>query len=860
MSKCRVFILTLALLLIFGCFNQSSLVIENFFLKKTYTFVIQLKKMSKNLVIVESPAKAKTIEKFLGNEYKVVSSNGHIADLPSNELGIDLENNYKPKYAVTKDKKDLVKNLKKELKGIDTVWLASDEDREGEAIAWHLSESLGLDESKTKRIVFREITENAIKNAIKNPRQINKALVDAQQARRVIDRLVGYKISPILWRKVKGGLSAGRVQSVVLRLIAEREKEISKFKPIPSFKTSAEFINDKGFNFKAKYSENTNDDENLSFFIDGFKDAIFTIDNINKTPLTKKPAPPFTTSTMQQEAARKLGFNVSRTMQTAQRLYEAGHITYMRTDSVTLSNTAINAVQKTIEKKYGSEYYQSRKFSNKSKNAQQAHEAVRPTNFLNEIQNLDADQSNLYDLIWRRTVASQMSDAIVDKTTIKINSSNHTGYFKSEGEVVKFDGFLKLYKESKDNQNSEESQNSELPKFSEGEQIKKQKVQVTEFFTKPPFRFSEASLVKKLEELGIGRPSTYAPTISTVMNRKYVFKGDNNAQTRDVIQYNVTDVISKNINKENYGSNKGKLVPSEVGILVNEFLSNNFKDIIDYNFTASVENEFDLIANGSQNWKEIIHKFYDPFSVIVNDVQKNAKRETGERILGLDPKSGRQLSVKLGKYGPIAQIGKVDDEEKPLFASLLPDQQISKISAEDALKLFELPIYVGDFQGEKVEASIGRYGPYIKYQKIFIPIPSEFNPFTITIEKSIELINIKRESQKPIMIYQSHDVTRGKGRFGPYLKWNGIFINVNKKYDFDNLSESDCIELIEEKIQKDKDKIIMSWSSDGITIEKGRWNKIYIIKGKKRIPLAKNVDPKNISLDDAKDYLKIKKR
>ena len=815
--------------------------------------------MSKNLVIVESPAKAKTIEKFLGNEYKVVSSNGHITDLPSNELGIDLENNYKPKYTITKDKKDLVKNLKKELKGIDTVWLASDEDREGEAIAWHLSESLGLEESKTKRIVFREITENAIKNAIKNPRQINKALVDAQQARRVIDRLVGYKISPILWRKVKGGLSAGRVQSVVLRLIAEREKEISKFKPIPSFKTSAEFINDKGFNFKAKYSENTNDDENLSFFIDGFKDAIFTIENIKKTPLTKKPAPPFTTSTMQQEAARKLGFNVSRTMQTAQRLYEAGHITYMRTDSVTLSNTAINAVQKTIEKKYGSKYYQSRKFSNKSKNAQQAHEAVRPTNFLNEIPNLDADQSNLYDLIWRRTVASQMSDAIVDKTTIKINSSNHKGYFKSEGEVIKFDGFLKLYKESKDNQNLDESQNSELPKLSEGEQIIKQKVQVTQFFTKPPFRFSEASLVKKLEELGIGRPSTYAPTISTVMNRKYVFKGDNNAQTRDVIQYNVTDVVSKNINKESYGSNKGKLVPSEVGILVNEFLSNNFKDIIDYNFTASVENEFDLIASGSQDWKEIIHKFYDPFSVIVNDVQKNAKRETGERILGLDPKSGRQLSVKLGKYGPIAQIGKVDDEEKPLFASLLPDQQISNISAEDALKLFELPIYVGDFEGEKVEASVGRYGPYIKYQNIFIPIPSEFNPFTITIEKSIELINIKRESQRPIMIYQSHDVTKGKGRFGPYLKWNGIFINVNKKYDFDNLSESDCIELIEEKIQKDKDKIIMSWSSDGITIEKGRWNKIYIIKGKKRIPLAKNVDPKNISLDDAKDYLKIKK-
>ena len=816
--------------------------------------------MSKNLVIVESPAKAKTIEKFLGGDYKVVSSNGHIADLPSNELGIDLDNNYKPKYKITNDKKDLVKKLKNELKNVDTVWLASDEDREGEAIAWHLSENLNLNESNTKRIVFREITEKAIKNAIENPRKINKSLVDAQQARRVIDRLVGYKISPILWRKVKGGLSAGRVQSVVLRLIAEREKEISNFKPISSYKTTAEFVNGDGLKFKSKYSLNINEDDNFVAFLEGFKDAKFSISSIKKSPLTKKPAPPFTTSTMQQEAARKLGFSVSRTMQTAQRLYESGHITYMRTDSVTLSQTALNSIKNTIETKYGPNYHQSRNFNNKSKNAQQAHEAVRPTNFMNKIQNFDADQSNLYDLIWRRSVASQMSDAKVDKTTVKIKSNNHEGLFQSDGEVIKFDGFLKLYRESKDNQTNEESQNSLLPNFNEGEIIKKEKVLVTQFFTKPPFRFTEASLVKKLEELGIGRPSTYAPTITTVMNRKYVFKGTNNAQTRDIVQFIIDSEVCKKVNKENYGSNKGKLVPSEVGILVNEFLTNNFKNIIDYNFTASVENEFDLIANGSKDWKAIIHKFYDPFSLVIDDVQKNAKRETGERVLGEDPKSGRQLSVKLGKYGPIAQIGKVDEEEKPLFASLLPDQQISKITSEEALKLFELPVYVGDFDDERVEANIGRYGPYIRHKKVFIPIPEGFNPFTITIEKSIELIKAKMEAQKPILVYKSHDVTKGKGRFGPYLKWNNTFINVNKNYDFDSLAEDECIELIEEKIKKDKEKIIMNWSSEGITIEKGRWNKIYIIKGKKKVPIAKNVDPLKISLNQAKDYLKIKKK
>jgi len=815
--------------------------------------------MSKNLVIVESPAKAKTIEKFLGSDFKVVSSNGHIADLPSNELGIDLENNYSPKYKISTDKKDLVKKLKNQLKNVETVWLASDEDREGEAIAWHLAENLKLDESKTKRIVFREITEKAIRSAIENPREINKSLVDAQQARRVLDRLVGYKISPILWRKVKGGLSAGRVQSVALRLVAEREKEIINFVPESYFKTLGQFSKSDNSIFNAKYSKNIDEDQKFNEFLDGFINAKFSVETVEKKPILRKPSAPFTTSTLQQEASRKLGFNVARTMQAAQKLYEAGHITYMRTDSNTLSEIATKSIAEVISMNYGYQYSKTRIYSTKSKNAQQAHEAVRPTNFSNKVLNLDSDQTNLYNLIWKRTVASQMSDAILDKTIVKINSNNHDGIFQSEGEVIKFDGFLKLYQETKDNVVLDESKNNILPNFNEGEEINKIKISVTQSFSKAPFRFSEATLVKKMEELGIGRPSTYAPTISTVMNRKYVFKGTNNAKARQIVQYNISDEIIKETKIENFGSNKGKLVPSEVGILVNEFLTNNFKNIIDYNFTANVENEFDLIANGTKDWKSIINKFYEPFSLVIEDVQKNAKRETGERILGTDPKTGRQLSVKLGKYGPIAQIGKVDEEEKPIFASLLPEQQISTISVEDALKLFELPVYVGDYENEKVEANIGRYGPYIRYDKIFIPIPEGFNPFTVTLDKSIELIEAKKAAQKPIITYKSHDVTKGRGRFGPYLKWNNTFINVNNKYDFDSLTEQDCIELIEDKIKKDKEKILVNWESDQITIEKGRWGKIYVIKGKKRVPLSKNVDPLKISISDAKDILKIKK-
>ena len=811
--------------------------------------------MSKNLVIVESPAKAKTIEKFLGKDFKVVSSNGHISDLPSGELGINVDENYKPKYIISKEKKDIVKRLKSEVKNVETVWLASDEDREGEAIAWHLQESLNLNEEKTKRIVFREITEDAIKKAITNPRKIDKSLVDAQQARRVLDRLVGYKISPILWRKVKGGLSAGRVQSVALRLIAEREKEINEHVPNESFKISAFFNTVNGKIFKAKYSKNIIKDENFESFINEFLSSKYKVISVTENPTEKKPTPPFTTSTLQQEASRKLGFSVSRTMSAAQKLYEEGHITYMRTDSVNLSNQAVKSIKKTIIDRFGVNYFFERSFKNKSKSAQQAHEAVRPTNFSNDNLILDSDQSNLYKLIWKRAVSSQMANAKLNKTIIKVKASKHDDFFQSEGEVVVFDGFLKLYIESKDNID-ENNNNDLLPKLNVGDTIEKSKILITQVFSKPPFRFSEATLVKKLEELGIGRPSTYAPTISTIINRKYVFKGDNVGQKRDLLQYVVTDKISKLIVSENFGSNKGKLVPSEVGLLVNEFLTNNFSNIIDYNFTASVEDDFDSIASGKKEWQSIIDNFYNPFNLKVDDVSKNAKRETGERVLGDDPKTGRQLSVKLGKFGPIAQIGKNEDEEKPIFASLLPEQQISKITFNEAIKLFDLPIYLGDFQDERVEANIGRYGPYVKHGKKFISIPDGSSPFDISYEIALELIKKKIESEKPIITYKGHGVTKGKGRFGPFIKWNGMFINVNKAYDFDNLSDSDFTDLIEEKLKKEKEKIIKNWSDDKITLEKGRWGKIFVIKGKKKIQIPKTVDPQSIDLEQAKKLLK----
>ena len=813
--------------------------------------------MPKNLVIVESPAKAKTIEKFLGNDFKVVSSNGHIADLPSKELGINVDNNYEPKYIVNSDKKDIVKKLKKESKTADMVWLASDEDREGEAIAWHLYELLGLNKDNTKRIVFREITKNAVLKSIENPREINESLVNAQQARRVLDRLVGYKISPVLWRKVKGGLSAGRVQSVALRLIADKEKEIESFQPVKSFKVSAEFLTVNGEVFKARHKSKIDENIDLDRLIDSLKNSKFNVSDIKKTPLSRKPLPPFTTSTLQQEASRRLGFPVSKTMRTAQRLYEQGHITYMRTDSVTLSDVAKNAVKSKILNDFGEKYFTERSYTNKSKNAQQAHEAVRPTDFENKDVSVDLDQIKLYDLIWKRTIASQMSLAKIDKTVVSVQSRTIDLTFTAEGEVINFDGFLKVYSSLKDD-DSEKDITIDLPKLNVGDDLNKKAILITENFSKPPFRYTEASLVRKMEELGIGRPSTYAPTITTVMNRKYVFKGTDDSKKREILQIIVNDKIKRQKVEESYGSNKGKLVPSEVGKLVNDFLCNNFQNIIDYNFTADVENNFDLIASGKKQWKEIINEFYNPFNDKVSEVEKNAKRETGERILGSDPKSGRQVSVKLGKFGPMVQIGKVDDEEKPLFASLLPDQKISNVTIEDALRLFELPFKVGEYEGKEVISNIGRYGPYIKYEKTFISIPQGLTPFTISIEKSVELILNKQKENKPLINYEGFDVTKGKGRFGPYIKWNGTFINVNKNYDFENLSDEDCIKLITDKKAKDAEKILKVWDSEKISIEKGRWGKIFIIKGKSRIPLSKDIDINSIDLKTAKGYFRKK--
>ena len=738
------------------------------------------------------------------------------------------------------------------------VWLASDEDREGEAIAWHLYELLGLTKSNTKRIVFREITKNAVLNSIENPREINESLVDAQQARRVLDRLVGYKISPVLWRKVKGGLSAGRVQSVALRLIAEKEKEIENFKPEKSFKITAEFSTDNGKIFKAKHKSKIDKNIDLDKLTSSLRDSSFKVIDIRKSPLSRKPSPPFTTSTLQQEASRRLGFPVSKTMRTAQKLYEEGHITYMRTDSVTLSNEAKKAVKSKILNEFGEKYLCERTYNNKSKNAQQAHEAVRPTNFENKNVSVDLDQTKLYDLIWKRTVASQMSNAKIDKTYVTIETDKIDIPFSTEGEVINFDGFMKVYNPTRETEAKEESFDNDLPKLNIGEGLNKKIVLITESYSRPPFRFTEATLVKKMEELGIGRPSTYAPTITTVINRKYIFKGTNDAKKREILQITIDDKIEKNTIEESYDSNKGKLVPSEVGKLVNEFLCNNFKNIIDYNFTADVENNFDLIASGKKQWKEIINEFYNPFNDRVSEVEKNAKRETGERILGVDPKTGRQVSVKLGKFGPMVQIGKVDDEEKPLFASLLPDQQISSVTIKDALKLFELPFKVGEYEGEDVISNIGRYGPYIKYQNTFISIPQGFSPFTISIEKSVELIINKLKENKPITNYEGFDVTKGKGRFGPYIKWNGTFINVNKNYDFENLSEDDCIKLIVEKKAKDAEKILKVWDSEKISIEKGRWGKIYIIKGKSKIPISKDIDVDSIDLKTAKSYFRKK--
>ena len=812
--------------------------------------------MAENLVIVESPAKAKTIEKYLGVNYKVASSFGHISDLPSKNIGLDIENDFKPKYEVSSDKKTIVKNLKDLVKKSKTVWLASDEDREGEAIAWHLFRTLKLDADNTKRIVFNEITKSAITNAINNPRSINYDLVDAQQARRVLDRIVGYELSPVLWRKVKGGLSAGRVQSVAVRLIVEKEREIRNYVSTSTYKVEAIFKNSNGKEFVARLSNEFKSKDDAIDYLNNSTGSTFKVSEIVKKPVKKSAPAPFTTSTLQQEASRKLSFPVSKTMSVAQRLYESGHITYMRTDSVNLSNLAIDEAKKQVVKNFGEAYANPKNFSTKAKGAQQAHEAVRPTNFDMSPDNVkDYDQKRLYQLILNRTLASQMKPAELEKTNIKISSSNRSELFTANGEVIKFDGYLKLYQVSKDDDSAEDD--GILPRFKEDEILNLEDLFATQKFSRPPYRYSEASLVKKLEELGIGRPSTYAPTISTVQNRGYVEKGSTEAKSRKVIKVSISNgVISENTLSEKFGSDKGKLIPTDIGMIVTDFLKNHFEYIMDYNFTAKVEQDFDSIASGKKDWTEMMKSFYGKFHPVVEDVQQNATRESGKRVLGSHPENDKEVSVRLGKFGPMVQIGTVDDEEKPKFASLPQDFQIESVTLDQALSLFELPRTLGEFQGETLEANNGRYGPYIKFGKKFVSIPAGKSPTSISLEDAIVIIEDKIKADAPIHVYENMDVQKGKGRFGPYIKWNNIFINVNKKYDWDNLSIDDIEELIEEKKQKEKDKVIHNWEEEGIKVEKGRWGKFYLIKSKKKILLDKNLDVASIDLDQAKEIYK----
>ena len=813
--------------------------------------------MAKNLVIVESPAKAKTIEKFLGKDFQVESSYGHIADLPSKELGVNVEGDFMPQYSVSTDKKAVVKKLKDLAKKAEIVWLASDEDREGEAIAWHLFKQLKLDIDKTKRIVFHEITKTAIQKAVQNPRSIDYDLVDAQQARRVLDRIVGYELSPVLWRKVKGGLSAGRVQSVSVRLIVEREREIQNFNPIASYRIDAEFSNVASQSFKAKLPKSFSTKDLAYQFLEKNSDANFSVSNLEKKPAKKSPAAPFTTSTLQQEASRKLYFSVSKTMNMAQRLYEAGLITYMRTDSVNLSDEARNGAASEIEKSYGSNYSKERRYKGKSKGAQEAHEAIRPTNFAVSTVNIERDQARLYDLIWKRAIASQMSDAELERTNVKIASNTHNEEFTANGEVITFDGFLKVYLEGNDDEDSE--QEGMLPAMKVNEVLRIKYISATERYSRAPYRFTEASLVKKLEELGIGRPSTYAPTISTIQNRKYVEKGSVEGVERSYTQLVLnTEGIKDNQLTEKVGSDKGKLVPTDIGMIVTDFLVNHFETILDYNFTANVESQFDDIADGKENWTNVMKSFYKDFHPKVVDVQENAERESGERILGKDPKSGKQVSVRLGKFGPMVQKGTVDDEEKPTFASLSPDQQLNTITFEQAMDLFQLPKNIGTYKDQELIVNNGRFGPYVKFGDKFVSLTKGTDPLSVELEDAIVLIKEKEEADAPIYMYKELPVQKGKGRFGPFIKWNNMFINVNKKYDWDNLSDNDIIELIDTKIQKEIDKVVHNWEDEGIRVEKARWGRHNILKGKIKIELPKTVDATKLTLDEVKDIIEKK--
>ena len=772
--------------------------------------------MINNLIIVESPAKAKTIEKFLGSEYQVKSSMGHIRDLAKKDFGIDIKNNFKPVYIVPDDKKKIVSELKSIVKNSQIVWLASDEDREGEAIAWHLTEELKLDNSKVRRIVFHEITKDAILNAIENFRSINYNLVDAQQARRILDRIVGFEISPILWRKVKPALSAGRVQSVAVRLIVEREREIINFTPVSSFKVTGVFLvkdsNGKTAELKAELQKKLTSKKEAGDFLKLCDSATFRIVDISTKPSKKSPSPPFTTSTLQQEASRKLGFSVSQTMMVAQKLYESGKITYMRTDSVNLSQLALNAAKQIIEKEFGKKYLNTKNYTTKTKGAQEAHEAIRPT-FPEKITISGSSQEKkLYELIWKRTIASQMSDALLEKTTILIEVSNSNEKFSATGEVLKFDGFLKVYMESSDEEQEEGTQGL-LPPLQNGDKLKYKHIDAIERFTHYPPRYTEASLVRKLEELGIGRPSTYAPTISTIQNRGYVLKTDKPGKERNYASLYLTEgKFSESVKTEIFGAEKSKLFPDNIGMIVNDFLVEYFRDILDYNFTASVEKEFDEIAAGNLNWTDMISKFYRKFHPQVESTIKKSEVDRGERQLGIDPESSRPVLVKMGRYGAVAQIGgnTVDENEKPRFASLRKGQNLETITLEEALQLFRLPRTIGTLEGSDLVAGIGRYGPYIRHDNLFYSMKRGIDdPYTIDSERAIELITEKRNADRNKIIKQfdeDPELSILNGRWGPYIHRGKENYKVPRGSKPESLTFDDCVKIIEESSKKKKSK------------------------------------------------------
>ena len=811
--------------------------------------------MAKNLLIVESPAKAKTIEAILGKDFEVKSCFGHIRDLEKSDMGIDLKNNFEPTYIISPEKVKVVNELKALAKKSDEVWLASDEDREGESISWHLAEVLNLNPATTKRIVFHEITKPAIQKAVQTPRTINMNLVNAQQARRVLDRIVGFELSPVLWRKIgmKGGLSAGRVQSVAVKLIVEREREINQFKSVSHFKIdallSATDQNNRTVTFKAE-GEKFENESDAEKFLSSCIGASYMVKDIVVKPGKRTPAAPFTTSTLQQEASRKLGYSVARTMQIAQKLYESGKITYMRTDSVNLSDTAMQDITKAIKENYGDQYLQVRKFKNKNESAQEAHEAIRPT-YMQNSSIADNETYKLYDLIWKRTIASQMSDAVLEKTTAVIEISTNKETLNASGEVIKFDGFLKIYMEGTDEEEDTENEEGEsrLPNMQPGQALTFKQMLATEKFSRPAPRYTEASLVKKLEELGIGRPSTYAPTISTIIKRTYVEKKEKEGVQRTYRLLKLKDDhIDKIKETETTGAEKGKLFPSDLGLVVTDFLNQHFKDVMNYSFTANIEKEFDEIAEGKMVWNNMVSEFYQPFHSGVQHTMDTAERAVGERMLGVS-EEGKPVIARMGRYGPMVQIGAPTDEEKPRYARLKSNQSIETISLEDAMDLFKLPLLLGNHEGLDVLVNVGRFGPYVKWGEQFISLPKGEDLFSVDLNRAIEVIAAKQLEDAPIGFYDEKPITKGKGRFGPFIKWNDLFINVPRAYHFELLTQQDCNELIAKKIEKESNRFIQQWPSEKIAIENGRWGP-FIRFGKKMLKLRNKSDKEKYTAEE----------